>query len=620
LSTVSARPKQRSSPDTSGNKHVSDFTNKSAVSAVGSSESLPTKVSRTRLVAPPDSPIHVELCEAAREGHRTARLDYLLSQGADINAKDASHLTALYYAAARGDQENVKLLLNSGANVNSRHRVFRSPIWIAALRGRAEIVQILLDHNADISAQIFDCVDGMGTVMHCAFFSGDIATVRCLLKAQTVPKGEPSASNADEHETGWRRSDSKSWRRERPSVSIVALRKIADERFEFPVHESGISQIMRKPMECEWHNDRLIKCSPLLMAADCGHFELLRLCWSEMSSMVLGHQTFGQPDAWLPSDTWEFETYETPRPSNNSVSGWSCFGFPDLVPRQSESTLLMWAAASLNLRLIDHLLDAGASVHEQDSTGRTPLHYAASPFEDALFSDLDKCVQRLTEKGATISTSTSRVETLLQLAVGPEHAALDPRNSRRYGSKLHTTCIKSIIDNAVLAHERQAISRIALRYALCNKECPLISIELLCKYGGASDTVEEAESTFSDLSGQDRARDSRLGWPPYARGRIENGIMRMTPLQVAIMFRAKQAVILTLLAYGADPKLLTEAERKSAIFAGSFKKSKESERESRKKVAVATLSGTWLQSIPLLPGLFRPKPSRYIEPRKSPQR
>jgi ankyrin repeat protein len=90
----------------------------------------------------------------------------------------------------------------------------------------------------------------------------------------------------------------------------------------------------------------------------------------------------------------------------------------------------MWAAASLNLRLIDYLLNAGVSVHEYDSDGRTALHYAASPFEDAVFSDIDECLQRLRRNGALISTSTKNVETLLKLAVGPEHPALDPRISR----------------------------------------------------------------------------------------------------------------------------------------------------------------------------------------------
>lgn len=126
-----------------------------------------------------------------------------------------------------------------------------SPICIAALRGHAEVVQILLDHNADIFAQGYKCADGMGTVMHCAFFSGDIATVRCLLKCRTVSRVKSRASNVDDHESGRRRLDSKRWKVEKPLVSIVALRKVADSRFEFPVHQALCDKTMRELLHCK---------------------------------------------------------------------------------------------------------------------------------------------------------------------------------------------------------------------------------------------------------------------------------------------------------------------------------------------------------------------------------
>lgn len=562
-------------------------------------------------MAPPESQIHLEFCEAAKEGHHTARLKYLLGQGADINAKDQADLTALYHAAARGDQENTKLLLDFGANVNSRHEVFMSPIWIAALRGHADVVKILLDHNADTSAQGYKCTDGMGTVMHCAFFSGDIATVRCLLEHHAVSRRESSASKVDDHKLERTRLDPKLWKAEKPLVSIVALRKIADSRFKFPVNQPFRVQIMRQLLHCEWHNFRLVRCSPILLAADCCHFDLLRLYWSKTSNMVLDFHVPGQPSVWPPNDTWELVDatsmyMRTPENSNNSA--WSCFGFPDLIPRQSESTFLMWAAASLNIRLIDHLLNAGVSVHEEDIAGRMALHYAASPFEDATFSDMDKCVQRLTTHGASISTPTKKVETLLQLLVGPEHAALDPRLSRLYGANLHTNCLRSIIENAVLAPERRNISRIALRYALRHTECPFSSITLLCAYGGASDTVGEGEFILSNRTGQCCTHDPEVEWSSDSEGSMvirRDGNMHMTPLQVAIKWCANPAVVSALLEHGADPKLLTEHERTSVIFTRSVKQIKEAEHESRKETVLATLGRTGLQSIASLLGLSR---------------
>jgi len=235
---------------------------------------------------------------------------------------------------------------------------------------------------------------------------------------------------------------------------------------------------------------------------------------------------------------------------------------------------------------------------------------------------MDKCVRRLTRNGASISTSTNKVETLLQLLVGPEYAALDPRLSPSYGANLHTNCVKSIFENAVLARERQGISRIALRYALCHTECPLSSIELLCEYGEVSDAIEESESTLSDRSHRTVrccTLISELQSVSDFSDICNHWIMRTTPLEIATKFCAYEAVMSTLLKHGANPRLHTEHESTSASSTRPNKQIKEPEHESRRKKTVfATPGRTWLQSIPSLPRLFRKKQNLYIEPSKTP--
>ncbi|GAB7322901.1 hypothetical protein MBLNU13_g05447t1 [Cladosporium sp. NU13] len=133
-----------------------------------SPKSLSTQLSQTRVLAPTDSRVHELLCQAA-----------------DFDARDESDLPALYYAAARGDEANVKLLLDSGADVNLKHDVFMTPIWIATLRGHTKVVQNLLKHHA-VTA-LYQLRSVMGTVMHCAFYSGSVATIECLLEAGVSP-------------------------------------------------------------------------------------------------------------------------------------------------------------------------------------------------------------------------------------------------------------------------------------------------------------------------------------------------------------------------------------------------------------------------------------------------
>jgi hypothetical protein len=157
----------------------------------------------------------------------------------------------------------------------------------------------------------------------------------------------------------------------------------------------------------------------------------------------------------------------------------------------------------------------------------------------------------------------------------------------------------------VLAHDKRSISRMALRYALGHTECPLSSIELLCQYGGASDALEEAESTPSDHAGRWSTNDSRLECTPNSLYVCKDSIKPMTPLQVAVEHFADQTVMSTLLGHGADPRLLTEHQRKSDIFTRSLAQLEEAERGSWKTVVLAALGRTWPQSIPSLQGLFR---------------
>lgn len=45
---------------------------------------------------------------------------YLITQGADVNAKESSGWTALMFATMLGETEIVKILLDAGAEVNSK--------------------------------------------------------------------------------------------------------------------------------------------------------------------------------------------------------------------------------------------------------------------------------------------------------------------------------------------------------------------------------------------------------------------------------------------------------------------------------------------------------------------
>jgi ankyrin repeat protein len=433
-------------------------------------------------LAPGDNAIHREFVRAAAEGQHTARLKYLLSQGADIDSWDYIGLTALHCAACRGDSESVQLLLSSGADVNSQHEHAGTPLSIAALKGHADVVEALLGHNARVAPGM----DVMSSAIHCACFNGDVSIVKSLLDR---------GASLDR----------------KVVLNIWALSERAKR-----CDASAPVQAIASSLERESLGHRTISCSPLLLLADRGHFELLNLCWA-------GYKT--QPPC-SPNDTWstrkQHEIFGYPKPPKPSI--WSLLGFPTQKELPQNRTLLMWAAASLNHDLIDHLLLAGASVNAQDKYGWSALHYAASPFREATFDSIGACVQRLVKGGANVGAIDQLNRTPLMLAIDKDHPALDPNTTCRWGSDLRTRFVQAFLENGGRVDVAGKASNPVLSHAIAS-DCPPDIIELLCNHGAALD--------LKDADG-------------------------LTPLTLALLGPNAEVVTSILLKHGANPNMMND--------------------------------------------------------------
>ena len=88
---------------------------------------------------------HTELCE------------YLIENGAHVEARDNSGRTALMYSSTGPFASTVKLLLNNGANSNSVDYVEKwTALMNAAAEGQMEIVKLLLQYGADKNLKDID--------------------------------------------------------------------------------------------------------------------------------------------------------------------------------------------------------------------------------------------------------------------------------------------------------------------------------------------------------------------------------------------------------------------------------------------------------------------------------
>jgi ankyrin repeat protein len=122
----------------------------------------------------------------------SSRVRQLIKQGLDVNAAQPDGMTALHWAAQRGDAGGAQMLMYAGARVDAVTRNGNyTPLHLAARNGRAAAVKALLAAGADVNAVT---TTGAVTALHFAASNGDPGTVSALLD-----KGAP----VDTREGAW---------------------------------------------------------------------------------------------------------------------------------------------------------------------------------------------------------------------------------------------------------------------------------------------------------------------------------------------------------------------------------------------------------------------------------
>lgn len=495
-------------------------------------------------------------------------MEYLLAQGADVDGKDKGGMTALHYAACRGDQDNLKFLLDSGADVNSKSNLLGTPVCVAAFMGHAEAVEILLG----CAASLKEPCRILGSAIHCACFGGNASIVESMLN-----RGESMAHLE--------------------TISVTAFSKLSDSHLD-PLKMRQLLCMDFEKLFAEPH----IKCSPTLLAAERGHFALLSVFWSSSLIRRISERSYCSPD-----DTWELrdETETEARPwfkadsgssfdiiqsravlssalKASSSSGWSFMGFPRQPSGLPSSTPLMWGASTLKLDLISHLLELGALADKRDNLGRNALHYAASPFQDVDLSVASKCIQRLIQGGTDTCGRDQQGKTPLMLAVSHGHPALDPRIYWGQGSNLHSKCIEAFLDDGASVNDADDMGWTALMHAISFTNCQPDTVELLCKGGASLEERNSSGFTALHLSLVNNVPENVVsvllhhGADPNSETDLRDrqyGLDSMRPLDIALWRQASEGIIRLLLSHGADPDLMNgENTTPRAVARGSRRK------------------------------------------------
>ena len=143
------------------------------------------------LAAARGNPVEAPVADAVMRGD-TAKVRQLIRQGLDVNASQADGMSALHWAAQRGDAASAQMLVYAGGRVDALTRNGNyTPLHLAAREGRGSVVQVLLANGADPLAATST---GGATALHFAAGHGDSLSVQALLD-----KGTP----VDIRETAW---------------------------------------------------------------------------------------------------------------------------------------------------------------------------------------------------------------------------------------------------------------------------------------------------------------------------------------------------------------------------------------------------------------------------------
>ena len=129
------------------------------------------------------------VAEAAMSGDaETVRA--LLKDGADVNEAMGDGMTALHWAAKKGNVELAQMLLYAGANVNAMTRLGNyTPIIMAAETGNAKLIDLLLKSGANAK----DVTTNGTTPLMLAAVAGRADAVKLLLDAGADPNATEEA-------------------------------------------------------------------------------------------------------------------------------------------------------------------------------------------------------------------------------------------------------------------------------------------------------------------------------------------------------------------------------------------------------------------------------------------
>lgn len=114
------------------------------------------------------------------KNNNISKVEKLLQNGANVNAKDNDGYTVLLMAVIFRHTDIVKLLLKHKADINAIETSGYNALMLASVRGYIDIVKILLKHNANVNVKN---INNGFTALMLALLNRHIDITKLLLEA-----------------------------------------------------------------------------------------------------------------------------------------------------------------------------------------------------------------------------------------------------------------------------------------------------------------------------------------------------------------------------------------------------------------------------------------------------
>ncbi|XP_041969266.1 uncharacterized protein LOC121726098 [Aricia agestis] len=321
-------------------------------------------------------------------------LEMLIKQGAKINDLNIDGYSALHIATQCGHTKSVQTLIYYGADYDNFANYNFSPIHMAATEGHAEIVDIFLKQNVDVNSTA-NFQEGKVSPLHCAALTGDLDTVKTLVK---------SGANIDGIGFG------------NYTPLNVAIDMGHSEVFKFMLKErnavhstsafasylhSAVRQGNSEILELLMKNGEKASIEHLFTAILASNTDVVKT--------ILKYQKF---DLNAKYENITLLTLAAVSGNKNIIKILLQFGAD---PNKGDFLYPLYIAAYFNnVEIISVLLKSGAQVNTRCEGGSTPLHIAA-------IRGNTNVVEILLDNGADAEIKDDKNRTALELAIANKH-------------------------------------------------------------------------------------------------------------------------------------------------------------------------------------------------------